>query len=41
LLEEAIAALAAATEADRSAPRWWVGLSGGLDSAVLLHVLAE
>jgi tRNA(Ile)-lysidine synthase len=41
LLEEAIAALAAATEADRSAPRWWVGLSGGLDSAVLLHVLGE
>lgn len=41
MLEDAIAALAAATEADLSAPRWWVGLSGGLDSAVLLHVLGE
>ena len=25
----------------RDAPRWWIGLSGGLDSCVLLQLLAE
>ena len=33
--------LLAALQPWLAAPRWWLGLSGGLDSTVLLHLLAQ
>lgn len=35
------AGLRASLHSELEAPRWWLGLSGGVDSLLLLHLLAE